>query len=197
MGNALKKYHVFIIDMTIVVLSIFIAYMLRLGVYNYSKFSYYYDVYYQMMPFVSVGTVYMLHQFGFYKNIWKYAGLNEYFRLLLGVSVSNLAVIAIIFILNLNVPKSIYIIATFIESFFLGLTRTISKVSSPLRIFSFQQRDFKRIMIIGAGEAGSILINKLRNNGPQSRIPVCFIDDDIKKKGMRIANTPVLEAIRI
>ncbi|MDM5316428.1 nucleoside-diphosphate sugar epimerase/dehydratase [Fictibacillus sp. b24] len=50
----------------------------------------------------------------------------------------------------------------------------------------------KRTLIIGAGEAGGIVLNELKKESEQSLLPVLFLDDDDSKQKLKIQSIPVL-----
>lgn len=49
-----------------------------------------------------------------------------------------------------------------------------------------------RTMIVGGGDAGSMLIREIRTSGKINLRPVCIIDDDKDKIGRKILNVPVV-----
>ena len=86
--------------------------------------------------------------------------------------------------LNLIVPRSYYIIYTFL----MVMTTTFTRFS--YRLLRVAQRKLKRTekhpvntMVIGAGEAGSMIIHELRTSRHLNRNLVCIIDDNPSKKG--------------
>lgn len=49
----------------------------------------------------------------------------------------------------------------------------------------------ERVMIIGAGAAGNILVHEMENNPNNKYMPVLFVDDDFDKQGKMISGIPV------
>ena len=49
-----------------------------------------------------------------------------------------------------------------------------------------------RVMIIGAGDAGSVLIKELQHSTKTNLVPVCVIDDDENKQGRSLYGVPVV-----
>ncbi|SHI53610.1 polysaccharide biosynthesis protein [Lutispora thermophila] len=193
MDKKLKNVLAFILDAILINISIMVAYYLRFG--RNLTFSYFL-VYLYMSPFVTIGKIMVLYYFGMYKNIWKYAGVDEIVDLFMAAAVSNGLVIIAIYMGRLMVPRSIYAIAFFIDLFLLGLSRFGTKIFKRVNIYDivyfFKKDKRKRVMIVGAGEAGSILLQEYKNNKDLNMKPVCFIDDDPKKIGNRIRGIPVV-----
>lgn len=52
-------------------------------------------------------------------------------------------------------------------------------------------KEYKKVMIIGAGEAGAMVIKELKNHPEMGLKPVAAIDDDKAKHGSRILGVPV------
>ncbi|MBE5742364.1 MAG: polysaccharide biosynthesis protein, partial [Clostridiales bacterium] len=50
----------------------------------------------------------------------------------------------------------------------------------------------KRVMIVGAGDAGTSLLTELRNSNKLNYQPVCFIDDNVEKLGRNIAGVKIV-----
>jgi len=193
MDRKLKTVSAFILDVILINISIMAAYYLRFG--RNLTFGYFL-VYLYMSPFVTIGKIMVLYYFGMYKNIWKYAGVDEVIDLFMAAGVSNGLVIIAIYMGRLMVPRSIYAIAFFVDLFLLGLSRFGTRIFKRVNIYDiayFSKKDKrKRVMIVGAGEAGSILLQEYKNNTKLNIKPVCFIDDDPKKIGNRIRGIPVV-----
>jgi FlaA1/EpsC-like NDP-sugar epimerase len=55
----------------------------------------------------------------------------------------------------------------------------------------------RRVIIAGAGAAGEAVVRELRANPDLEMEPVGFVDDDVVKHGMRLANVPVLGPLQM
>jgi len=93
----------------------------------------------------------------------------------------------------LPVPRAIYIIAWLLDIMFIGGIRFAYRV---LKQWSFkgiwQPSDKKRALIIGAGDAGAMVIREMHNHEELGMYPVAVIDDDDLKLGKKIHNVPVV-----
>lgn len=193
MRNRINLGLMFILDSAIILISIFTAYYLRFGrnlTYNYI------EVFLYMSPFVIAGKVAILYLFGFYKSMWRYAGIYELMNLFMALSISNGIVIIAIYLGHLMVPRSIYVMTLFIELFLFGISRFSPKIFRRINlndvVFFFSKSKLRKVMIVGAGEAGSILIQEYMDN-PHMRIkPICLIDDDPAKLKRYISGVPVV-----
>lgn len=50
----------------------------------------------------------------------------------------------------------------------------------------------RRVIIVGAGEAGAMMIRELRSKSKLGMVPVGIVDDNRKKIGTRLLGVPVL-----
>ena len=67
-----------------------------------------------------------------------------------------------------------------------------NKASLKEYLIDHRKNDGKRIVIIGAGDAGELILREIRNNNDINFNVVGFIDDDPAKQKYRIHGIPVL-----
>ncbi|NMA84925.1 MAG: polysaccharide biosynthesis protein [Epulopiscium sp.] len=131
--------------------------------------------------------------FKLYKSLWKYASVEELFQVGVSAVVSNTAVLSYLFIQQSHLPRSIYIIVPILDIFFIGGIRLSYRILRFLpETESRIKTQAKRVMIIGAGDAGAMIIRELKNHKQLNSVPVAIIDDDVKKEGTRINGVPIL-----
>jgi len=58
--------------------------------------------------------------------------------------------------------------------------------------FAGRRTEGRRVLVYGAGDAGSMAVRELRQNQDHGIIPVGFIDDDPKKHGLVMHGLPVI-----
>lgn len=131
-----------------------------------------------------VTTIIIFGLMNLYRSVWTYASVHEAV-LILGACVLSTAFQALgMQILVLNVPRSYYVFY-----FFLLVMTTIATRFSYRALRMVQSRFRKpqgkelNTMVVGAGEAGSVIINELKSSKYLSRRVVCIIDDNASKKG--------------
>lgn len=54
------------------------------------------------------------------------------------------------------------------------------------------KRETQRVLVVGAGSAGVMIVQEMQRNLPLGLKPVAFVDDDPEKQGVRIRGVPVL-----
>lgn len=129
---------------------------------------------------------------GCYFNVWERAGISEMIR----QTASVVSTYVIMYLLNgaldLHMPRGAILVAAFICL----LATTGVRLSFRIGVWGMskfkqmQHRNSNRVLIIGAGSAGTALANHLISSG-DSRVPVGFIDDDMKLWNRWINGLPV------
>ena len=135
--------------------------------------------------------------FRLYNSLWKYAGVSELSKIV----VSCLLVFAMnmtIYIFNSSVilPKDA-VVFMFLQFSFCAVPRFGYRVLRVFKCGNVINNNKKtngkdRCMIIGAGDAGVMLINEMRSSDILNMLPVCIIDDDANKRNTLINNVPVV-----
>ena len=131
--------------------------------------------------------------FGLYGEIWRYASVQEARRVILaGLSAGG-------FLVGLSawlrtgdrlLPLSVMILGTILSLIGFGAVRFQS------RLFGFRRRTAEpgrsQVLIVGAGEAGAMVLKDIQRNPALRLSPVGLVDDDPRKVGLRIHEVRVL-----
>lgn len=145
-----------------------------------------------------VSAVIINYVFGLYKRMWRYAGLSDVIRLF-GASAVQIAVYGIIAAVSVNYKINWFVVCSMIYVFALAGSRfsikTIDMLETAGRTLA-HKNSLPRVMVVGAGSAGSIIINELRNSDKISLLPVCALDDDSKKIGREINGVKIVGKIK-
>ncbi|GHU88657.1 nucleoside-diphosphate sugar epimerase [Clostridia bacterium] len=154
------------------------------------------------LPFVTLVSLLIFTLFGLYKSLWEYAGINELLRIFAACAASAVFSLAFHTLTSRPIPRSSYLVWGIILLFLVGFSRISFRVYrrfryglawhvNPFAVFSRVRRDPRqRVMVIGAGDAGSAAIHQ-RVSDSGAHI-VCVIDDDPRKRGMLINGVPVM-----
>ncbi len=144
------------------------------------------------LPILIVCHLLTFFYFGLYSGVWKYVGLRDALAVVKAISAGTLLSV---FLIQMVFHPSIYIRFIFTLYWLIALV-LVSGSRVAMRIFfeyittSIPRQ--KRILIIGAGDAGEMLLRSIRNNRQLDYEPIGFLDDDQKKIGKRIHGVPVL-----
>ncbi len=108
-------------------------------------------------------------------------------------SIAFLFVVSLCYLLKLVefIPFRVIFIDWCLCLLFTGGIRTLKRVISLLR-YNSNHMVRKRLLIIGAGDAGEQIVRDIKRNPKSEYYPVGFIDDDPSKKGLVIHDVKVL-----
>ena len=85
-------------------------------------------------------------------------------------------------------PRSIYLIDTLLLITALGAFRDARRAWRE----SWPQGHAKKVLVVGAGDAGEMIVRDMRHNPRHEYEPVGLVDDDPSKRGEQIHGVPVL-----
>lgn len=129
-----------------------------------------------------------------YSTLWSFASIMDFFNVVKAVLISSVFQFIGIHMLAWPIPRSfivLYIgwlgIATVFPRMMIRILRGGRRI--PLQAIGKQAIP---VMLIGAGEAGSIILQEFKNSKFVEKEIVCVIDDDPKKWGTFIHGVPVV-----
>jgi FlaA1/EpsC-like NDP-sugar epimerase len=128
--------------------------------------------------------------FGVYQGLWKYASIFDLGAILGSVAVSTAAFAAVIYspLGPDSYPRSILVIDALLLVLMLGGLRLGRRLYSQMR----GSHSGKRVLIVGAGDAGELVARDIRANPQYGYNPLGFVDDDPAKRGHLIHGLRVL-----
>lgn len=140
----------------------------------------------QVFIFATLARFAVLFGFRVYNIIWKYSGMADMLHITGAIFFgSAIFVTAVFFNRNLSFPRAVILLDFFLCVFFLLGYRVFPAIRphlNPLRPL----KKGKRTLVIGAGEAGTLVVRDMQNNRSSGYAPVGFIDDDRTKIGSKI-----------
>lgn len=134
---------------------------------------------------------------GFYRSLWSYASLQDAVAILKGVTIASaLSVFGVLYLRYFApIPRSIFVL----DWFFLFAMICSSRLAWRMCRENFVKPRINmgsRTLIVGAGEAGSLLLKEIYRQPVASYNVIGFVDDDPKKMGMMLHGIPVLGDIQ-
>ncbi len=132
-------------------------------------------------------------------NLHKQSWSNVAFRDLGGLAVLG-AFVAVVGTLALlvggpaaGIPRSIAVLDGTLTFLLLAAIRSAARYRHEHYQATVIGPDFrKRVLVVGAGEAGALVVRELLRHPETGMKPVAFLDDDPSKVGQRVASVPVL-----
>jgi len=133
---------------------------------------------------------------GIYGPMWRYASVLEARRIVRAGTIGGLCVVLANLLVQLvsgglrALPLSVTIFGAVLNLLGTGAIRFQS------RLFAARQRSLDtgrlRVLIVGAGAAGSMMLKDLLHSPSLGLVPVAVVDDDRRKLGRRLHGVPVL-----
>ena len=174
-----------IIDILLIYLSYIFAFLIRFEWrLNVSNFDTFVEVAFILVA-IKIVTFYY---FKLYENLWRYAGVLDVLQIVIAVGTANAVAISYLFLMQANLPRSIYVLSFILDVFFIGGSRFGYRVIRELtsgRLYAINKNSRNRhsvkVLIIGAGKAGAMVIKELRSHPELNTKPVAILDDDREK----------------
>ena len=143
----------------------------------------------RFLPINIVLTLIIFYLFRLYNSLWAYAGERELQNLVMACVLSGIvnAVGLQFFKSDVQpVPQSYYFLYTFLLITLIFVSRFSYRFLRTQKHLAENKNNSKAVMIIGAGEAGSVIIKEINTSDFSTMSIKCIIDDDVNKWGRYI-----------
>ncbi|MBN8210250.1 polysaccharide biosynthesis protein [Bacillus sp. NTK071] len=177
--------YLIVIDSLIVAFAIFISSFLL----NYNHFL-------TSKPIIASSIVLLLghHFFSYsyklYKRAWQYASIGELVVIFKVVTFSVILAALAQFILLQDIYFRALSISWMLHMLLIGGSRFAWRMFRDTYMNTKNKK--KRVLVVGAGSAGMMIVRQLRQSVDSDLNPIGFIDDDIRKQNLEIMGVPVL-----
>ena len=153
----------------------------------------YWSNFWAFLPEVAFIHLLVNYMFGLYGQMWKYASVREARQVALAGFTSGVIIMGIaaltgggLHVLPLSVVGMGAVLA------FLGF----GAIRFQTRLFAFRRRAVSssrtRVLLVGAGDAGEMILRDLLRNDHLGLQPVAIVDDDRRKYGLELHGVPIL-----
>jgi len=157
----------------------------------------YYDTLFKRTVLIVVGIkllVFIL--FGFYDRWWRYVSTRDMWGAARGVTVASLVADVTVYfaspVADVRLPRSIAVMDWLLLLAFIAgsrlIARSVFERPTPGRLVARG----KEVLVIGAGEAARDTIREMHRNPQLGYTPIGLVDDDPRKKNIRIHGVRVL-----
>ncbi|NQT46151.1 MAG: hypothetical protein HQ593_01565 [Candidatus Omnitrophica bacterium] len=145
----------------------------------------------QSLPLIIIIRFTTFAYFGLYRGVWKYIGLHDLISIFKAVTTGTfISMVALLLFFRFEgYSRAIIVIEWMTLLIFISGVRILLRV---FREFFISKAGGRRVLIIGAGDAGELLLREMKHNNKLGYKPVGFIDDNPKKHHKSIHGIPVL-----
>lgn len=183
-----RKIFLMILDIIVINLCYYLGFLLK---FDWKIPASYWNMYVRWIVPIILIKIIIFVLFGLYRTMWRYADFKELFKIFMAIIVANVVTGMFLISMNVGFPRSVIALVFVIDMFFVTGTRYLSQARKNL-VFSIPVDKVKRVLIIGAGDAGVLMLNELRKHKELGYKVVAFIDDDKNKIGTELLGIPVI-----
>ncbi|AOY78271.1 polysaccharide biosynthesis protein [Clostridium formicaceticum] len=150
--------------------------------------------YYTTAVLTTVIMLMVFYMSNLYNSVWRYASIDELISIVAASFVgSSILFIVYFHLLRINFPRSMYPIAMLLLTASVGGSRFAYRFLRRVKRISLGcSMQNKRVLIIGGGTAGSLVIKEIYDNPQICKTPVAVIDDDAVKYRRKIHGVSIL-----
>jgi FlaA1/EpsC-like NDP-sugar epimerase len=147
----------------------------------------------------------VFYRFELYRRYWRYASVGELVQIAMAVLTSTAIILVLLFAARIpalgicealppacGLPRSIPFIDALLVLLAVGGVRLSMRLPDLWRSRPNDDQTAQRVLVMGAGDAGTMIVKEMRANPQLGLAPVGFVDDDPQKWNMRIHGVPVM-----
>ena len=182
-----------ICDFLTIHISYFLALWLRFDCRYSAILPYYLHAYLRFIYWYAFGAMFIFWLFGMYRMMWRFASFNELVQITMGSVTASLLHCALITVLFQRMPMSYYVWGAVLQLILVIVPRFSFRLLLFLRLGKRKSDDsIGRVMVIGAGNAGQMILRDLKASDKLSDKAVCVIDDNPNKWGRSIEGVSIV-----
>ena len=192
----IKRIFMVLMDICIVILTSITALIVRFEFSLSAVPKYYIGVVWSSLPATLVIAIIVFYVFRLYSSLWVYAGVTELLYLAAACIVDTL-LNTVTILLNYRdqeypLPRSWYFIYGTLLLAFMFISRYSYRAVRTFFGKKVDEKNLKRVLVVGAGEAGNSIIKEISGSRFVNMHIVGFVDDDKSKIGKYMHGVKVL-----
>lgn len=161
---------------------------------HYLPYKNIYGTIYSILIVYSIISLVSIYYFNGYSSLWRYAEIDEVIIIAKACIVNTALLIGVVLLMKLPIPFYFYYINYIMNVAIICGIRIVYRYLRHCRLRKISSSDVSRVLIIGGGNGGSMVINELYNNPQLNKVPVAIVDDDRSKIGRIMHGVPILDS---
>ena len=149
---------------------------------------------YSVLIVYSIISLVSIYYFNGYSSLWRYAEIDEVIIIAKACIVNTALLIGVVLLMKLPIPFYFYYINYIMNVAIICGIRIVYRYLRHCRLRKISSSDVSRVLIIGGGNGGSMVINELYDNPQLNKVPVAIVDDDRSKIGRIMHGVPILDS---
>lgn len=136
-------------------------------------------------------TLVLFALFQLYNSLWDFAGADELAHIFTVTALDVVLQELLILLELIPLPRSLPVLHGMLLFIFVILVRFSYRFFRRVKI-RFFRNGRRRTMLIGAGQAGALVLREFKNSSYSQNQVVCIIDDSPAKKGRQLMGVPII-----
>jgi FlaA1/EpsC-like NDP-sugar epimerase len=183
-----RRFILVVLDLFAIVIAYYASFCLRFDMDIPSRFI---ATLAATLPLIVAIRLAVFSLMGLYRGMWRYSSITDLVNILKASTIATIVISSVIlFSHRANFPRSVLLIDYLLNIFFISGTRFAVRLSKVL--FRPKSKDAKRILIVGTENTGERIGRELSWYRHNTYKLIGYIDDDPKKKNLRIHGAPIL-----
>jgi FlaA1/EpsC-like NDP-sugar epimerase len=154
-----------------------------------------YDILFtQAVAFVAIGKVLVFAAFRLYQKWWRYINGRDFFLIVRAVAAASALLVVLFTVLqpfDHSLPRSVAVMDFILTLLFVAGARLAVRLIVERPSYGHRLPG-REVLVIGAGSGGQMVVRELQLNPKLGATAIGFIDDDPRKRGMRMLGLKVL-----
>ena len=144
------------------------------------------------IPMIIAARMFAYYIFGLHRRMWRYTGSKDALTIGYATAFGSVLVAAVIMFLlhGRGYSRSVLVIDFFFNFSLVGGKRFLVRMLREKK--PFDKRGRRRVLVVGAGDAGEMIVREMLQRPDKGYFPVAFVDDNSAKLGHRIHGVPIL-----
>lgn len=179
------------LDFIMIALSNFISIETMLK--DYLPYNNQYTIVYGVAIVYSLIGLCSICYFNGYSSLWRYAEIDEVIIIAKACIINIILLIGVVLFMKLSIPIYFYYINYIMNVAVICAIRIGYRYVRQFKLRKMTSSNVSRVLIIGGGSGGSMVINELYDNPQLNKVPVAVVDDDVNKIGRLMHGVPILD----
>lgn len=192
-----RNRYVLLGDLALILIAVMGSFALRL---DSEQLPFYFPAIAIMMAVALMTKVPVYFAFGLYRRLWVYASTNELRLITIAVTAASVVTSGVMLVLLSfglilpGMPRSALGIDWLLSLVLIGGSRFALRILAE-QSSSVRNGKMNKTLIIGAGDAGALVVREVQKSSQINLLPVGFLDDDPAKQRHEIYGVPVIGKI--
>jgi FlaA1/EpsC-like NDP-sugar epimerase len=184
--NRRRIFHL-LVDACLVALAWYLAFALR---FDFTIPPRYGDLLAQTILVVVALKICVFVLSGFYNHWWRYVSIRDMWTIARGVVLASILVFVVIYLIDpvdkVRLPRSVFITDLLLLLALVTGVRLLARtiMERPGRRGLVARG--KEVLVVGAGDAGQLILREMQKNPTLGYTPIALVDDDLRKRNVRL-----------